>query len=638
MSSIGTSVLIEPANAAILQLHASFIFFTKGDAVDITQVIALLSGIALFLFGMSLMGDGLKKVSGDKLEPILYKLSGTPLRGLLLGTGVTAVIQSSSATAVMIVGFVSAGMMKVSQGISVILGAILGTSITGWVICLSYLDSGSGLAKLLSTATLTGVVAVIGILLRTVSKKNSTKHVGDILMGFVVLMVGMSTMSGAVSGLKEQPWFTSVLTSLSNPILGILVGVLFTALLQSASAAVGIVQALSVTGAMQFEEAFPLLLGISVGAAVPVMLSALGTNSKGKRVSMVYPIATALGAAITAIVFYVVNAFVHFPFMTMTMNPFSLAGANTLMRLFMVLVLFPFTGLIEKLVNILIPLRPEDEDLPTVHLEEMLLKHPAMAREQCRITIEEMAHLTQKGVNLALEMVRDLNVDHVEEVRKLEKAVDDYEDALGTYLVKLTGRDMTVEQNEIVSKYLHTISDLELISDQALVIAIGSHEAFEKLGTFSGGADRELNIMADAVEKVTDLAVRAFIENDLSLAEQIEPLEEIVDNLCDTMKLNHVDRLQKKVCTIAQGFIFNDIITGCERVSDHCANIAVAVIVSGHDSYDMHEYLTKLHEDRSSAYQHYFEEFNKEFNIELSASKDSAQTPIVRSASAVFAD
>ena len=638
MSSIGTSVLIEPANAAILQLPASFIFFTKGDAVDITQVIALLSGIALFLFGMSLMGDGLKKVSGDKLEPILYKLSGTPLRGLLLGTGVTAVIQSSSATAVMIVGFVSAGMMKVSQGISVILGAILGTSITGWVICLSYLDSGSGLAKLLSTATLTGVVAVIGILLRTVSKKNSTKHVGDILMGFVVLMVGMSTMSGAVSGLKEQPWFTSVLTSLSNPILGILVGVLFTALLQSASAAVGIVQALSVTGAMQFEEAFPLLLGISVGAAVPVMLSALGTNSKGKRVSMVYPIATALGAAITAIVFYVVNAFVHFPFMTMTMNPFSLAGANTLMRLFMVLVLFPFTGLIEKLVNILIPLKPEDEDLPTVHLEEMLLKHPAMALEQCRITIEEMAHLTQKGVNLALEMVRDLNVDHVEEVRKLEKAVDDYEDALGTYLVKLTGRDITVEQNEIVSKYLHTISDLELISDQALVIAIGSHEAFEKLGAFSGGADHELHIMADAVEKVTDLAVRAFIENDLSLAEQIEPLEEIVDNLCDTMKLNHVDRLQKKVCTIAQGFIFNDIITGCERVSDHCANIAVAVIVSGHDNYDMHEYLTKLHEDRSSAYQHYFEEFNKEFNIELSASKDSAQTPIVRSASAVFAD
>ena len=606
--------------------------------MDITQVIALLSGIALFLFGMSLMGDGLKKVSGDKLEPILYKLSGTPLRGLLLGTGVTAVIQSSSATAVMIVGFVSAGMMKVAQGISVILGAILGTSITGWVICLSYLDSGSGLAKLLSTATLTGVVAVIGILLRTISKKKSTKSVGDILMGFVVLMVGMSTMSGAVSGLKDQPWFTDVLTSLSNPILGILVGALFTALLQSASAAVGIVQALSVTGAMQFEEAFPLLLGISVGAAVPVMLSALGTNAKGKRVSMVYPIATALGVVITALVFYIVNAVVHFPFMEKVMNPFSLAGANTIMRLFMILALFPLRGLIEKLVNVLIPLRPEDEDLPTVHLEEMLLTHPAMALEQCRTTIEDMAHLTQKGVGLALEMARDLSVDHLEEVRKLETAVDDYEDKLGAYLVKLTGRDMTPEQNDLVSKYLHTISDLELISDQALVIAIGSREAYEKFGQFSGNADHEMDIMANAVERVTDLAVKAFINNDLSLAEQIEPLEEVVDNLCDTMKLNHVDRLQKKICTIAQGFIFSDIITGCERVSDHCANIAVAVIVSGHDSYDMHEYLSKLHEDRSSAYQHYFDQFRKEYHIELAADEVAASTPIVRSASAVFAD
>ena len=235
-------------------------------------------------------------------------------------------------------------------------------------------------------------------------------------------------------------------------------------------------------------------------------------------------------------------------------------------------------------------------------------------------------------------MARDLSVDHLEEVRKLETAVDDYEDKLGAYLVKLTGRDMTAEQNELVSKYLHTISDLELISDQALVIAIGSREAFEKFGQFSGNADHEMDVMADAVERVTDLAVKAFIDNDLTLAEQIEPLEEVVDNLCDTMKLNHVDRLQKKICTIAQGFIFSDIITGCERVSDHCANIAVAVIVSGHDSYDMHEYLSKLHEDRSSAYQHYFEKFREEYRIELAADEVAASTPIVRSASAVFAD
>lgn len=290
--------------------------------MSITEVISLFCGVALFLFGMSLMGDGLKKVSGDKLEPILYKVSGTPVRGVLLGTGVTAVIQSSSATAVMIVGFVSAGMMKVSQGISVILGAILGTSITGWVICLSYIESAGSLAQLLSTTTLTGVVAVIGILMRMTAKRQSVRHFGDILMGFVVLMKGMSTMSGAVSGLGDQPWFTSALTSLSNPLLGIIVGALFTALLQSASAAVGIVQALSVTGAMQFEQAFPLLLGISVGAAAPVMLTALGANTEGKRVALVYPIATALGTVVTASIFYIAHAVFRFSFIQTVMNPF----------------------------------------------------------------------------------------------------------------------------------------------------------------------------------------------------------------------------------------------------------------------------------------------------------------------------
>lgn len=620
---------------------------------------------------MSLMGDGLKKVSGDKLEPILYKLSGTPLRGVLLGTGVTAVIQSSSATAVMIVGFVSAGMMKVAQGISVILGAIFGTSITGWVICLSYLDAGSGLAKLLSTATLTGVVAFIGILIRTTAKKKSTKYVGDIMMGFVVLMVGMSTMSGSVSGLGKQPWFISALTSLSNPVLGIIVGALFTALLQSASAGVGIVQALSVTGAMQFEEALPLLLGISIGASAPVILTALGANTNGKRVSLVYPIATIFGTIVVSAVFYIANAIVHFPFMELVMNPFSMAAVNTFIRLAMILLLFPFIKLIEAVVRALVPDRPEDAEIPAVHLEEMLLKHPPMALEQCRLTMNDMAQLTSKSVDFALDMIRNLESGKVagrslvpdsiagangatdkkgkplpaitleqavEEVRKIEQAVDDYEDALGSYLVKLTGHEMTPEQNEYVSKYLHTISDLELISDQALVIAIGAQKAHENFGHFSGNAGRELQVMAAAVEEATSLAMEAFTSNDLSLAEKIEPLEELVDHLCDTMKLNHVTRLQKKVCTINQGLVFNDIITGCERVSDHCSNIAVAMIVLGNDTYDIHEYLTNLREDRSSAYQAYYEQYKQQYHIDLETTEDGTTSidediPFVPSAS-----
>lgn len=590
----------------------------------------------MFLFGMSLMGDGLKKLSGDKLEPILYKLSGTPLRGVLLGTGVTAVIQSSSATAVMIVGFVSAGMMKVVQGISVILGAILGTSITGWVICLSYLDSGSGLAELLSTATLTGIVAVIGILLRMTSKKKSGRCIGDILMGFVVLMRGMSMMSGSVSGLGSDPRFVSALTTMSNPVLGILVGALFTAILQSASAGVGIIQALSVTGAIQLEEAFPLLLGISIGAGAPVMLTALGANTNGKRVATVYPIATVLGTFVVSVVFYIANAVLHFPFMTKVMNPFSIAGVNSIIRLAMVVMLFPFINVIHTLVQSLVKERGDEIEIPAVHLEEMLLKYPAMALEQCRITINEMAQHTQKSVLLALDMLRNPETDHTEEIRKLEQAMDDYQDALGTYLVKLTGHEMTVEQQEYVSKYLHTIQDLELISDQALVIAIGCEKARDTFGSFSGDAGNELNTMASAVEKAVGLATQAFTDNDLSIAERIEPLEELIDNLCDTMKLNHVDRLQKKVCTISQGFVFNDIISACERISDHCSNIAIAMIVLGHDSYDMHEYLTNLHEERSSVYEHYYEEYKKEFEIPVVSSIDRSEAPFVESSSSGF--
>lgn len=590
----------------------------------------------MFLFGMSLMGDGLKKLSGDKLEPILYKLSGTPLRGVLLGTGVTAVIQSSSATAVMIVGFVSAGMMKVAQGISVILGAILGTSITGWVICLSYLDSGSGLAELLSTSTLTGIVAVIGILMRMTAKKPSGRHVGDILMGFVVLMRGMSMMSGSVSGLGSDPRFVSALTTMSNPVLGILVGALFTAVLQSASAGVGIMQALSVTGAIQLEQAFPILLGISIGAGAPVMLTALGANTNGKRVATVYPIATVLGTIVVSAVFYIANAVFHFPFMTKVMNPFSMAGVNSIIRLFMVILLFPFTNLIHSLVQNLVKESKDENEIPAVHLEEMLLKYPAMALEQCRITINEMATHTQRSVLLALDMVRHPENDHIEEIRKLEQAMDDYQDALGTYLVKLTGQEMTIEQQEYVSKYLHTISDLELISDQALVVAIGSEKAREKFGSFSGDAGHELEVMASAVERAVALATQAFTDNDLSIAERIEPLEELIDDLCDTMKLNHVDRLQKKVCTISQGFVFNDIISGCERISDHCSNIAIAMIVLGHDSYDMHEYLTNLRENRSSVYEHYYEEYKKEFDIKVVSSLDRASAPFVEASSSGF--
>ena len=354
--------------------------------MGISDVISLLGGIALFLFGMSLMGDGLKKVAGSKLELVLYRLSSTPLKGVLLGTGVTAVIQSSSATSVMVVGFVNSGMMKVRQAISVIMGAILGTSITGWILCLSYIPGGSGLVQLLSTEVITGIVAVIGIILRMGSGRTSSRHVGDILLGFAVLMYGMSAMSGAVSPLRESEEFIRILTSFSNPLLGILVGVAFTSVLQSASAAVGILQALSITGAITFEIAFPIIMGIAIGAAVPVLLSALGANLNGKRTAFVYLLIDVLGVVIWATVFYGLNAALHFPFLTDTMTAVSIALMNTLFRLATLVVLFPLIGAMERLVVFLFPdtgLVAEEQDMD--RLEERFLQHPALSIEQSRL-------------------------------------------------------------------------------------------------------------------------------------------------------------------------------------------------------------------------------------------------------------
>ena len=408
--------------------------------MSVSEIISLLSGVAMFLFGMTLMGDGLKRVAGSKLELVLYRLSNTTLKGVLLGTGVTAVIQSSCATSVMVVGFVNSGMMKVRQAISVIIGAILGTSITGWVISLSYIEGSSGVLSLLSTATLTGVVAVVGIFLRVFSKKQVHHHIGDILMGFAVLMFGMSAMSGSVSNLGKQVWFTNLLTSLSNPLLGILAGAVFTAVLQSASAAVGIVQALSVTGAMSFDAALPLLMGIAIGASVPVLLSALGASTDGKRTALVYLVAEIVSVTVCAAIFYVANAIFRFSFTSQIMNPFSIAFVNTILRLAMVLLLIPFTDLLEALVAALIPKKPEPADELFVRLEERFIAHPTLAVEQSRLTINDMALSAREALNEAFGLVTNFNAEGLEHVKKLEDDGDRYEDSLGSYLIRITGR------------------------------------------------------------------------------------------------------------------------------------------------------------------------------------------------------
>ena len=585
--------------------------------MGISNVIELLSGVALFLFGMSLMGDGLKKVAGNKLELVLYKLSGSPIKGVLLGTGVTAIIQSSSATSVMVVGFVNSGMMQVKQAIGIVMGAILGTSVTGWIICLSALEGGSGWVALLSTSTLTGVVAVIGILLRMISKKQSRVHMGDILMGFAVLMFGMQAMSAAVSPLRESEAFLDLLTTFSNPILGILVGLLFTSVLQSASAAVGILQALAATGVITFSVAFPLIMGIAVGAAMPVLLSSLGANVNGKRTAFVYLLIDVLGAVIWGIIFYAANAVAHFPFMDTSLNAVGIAFLNTLFRLATVVVLTPFIGMIEKQICRLIqdtePAGPEKEDF--ARLEARFIGHPAVAIEQCRQALCNMALEAKANLEDAYYLIGDYHEKRFQFVTQREDVIDKYEDKLGSYLIQLTGKELTEQQNKDVTKFLHAIGDVERIGDHAMNIAECAKEINEKHIVFSAGAQQELITMFSAVQEITYNAITAFTTEDLELAYRIEPLEEVIDSLCDEMKLHHVDRLQRGICKLDQGFVFNDLLTNYERVADHCSNIAVAMIELESASFDTHEYMISLKNARAHNFDQYYEEYQQKFAL-----------------------
>ena len=584
--------------------------------MSVADVISLLGGIALFLFGMSLMGEGLKKVAGSRLELVLYKLSSTPLKGVLLGTGVTAVIQSSSATSVMVVGFVNSGMMKVKQAIGVIMGAILGTSVTGWILCLSSLEGGSGVVQLLSTEVLTGIVAVVGIILRMFTGKTSNRYVGEILLGFAVLMYGMSAMSGAVSPLRESEAFIRILTSFSNPLLGILVGLAFTSVLQSASAAVGILQALAVTGAVTFEVALPIVMGIAIGAAVPVLLSALGANLNGKRTAFIYLLIDVLGVLIWALLFYGANAIIHFTFLDTVMSSVSIALMNTLFRLATVIVLLPCIGLMEHMVELLFPddgSAAEEQEMD--RLEERFLQHPALSIEQSRLVTNSMAERAEGNLLMAVGLRNRWSDKDFRMVGETESVIDRYEDKLGTYLMKITSKSLSQSQSEEVSKYLHTISDFERISDHALNISEAAKEIHDKDLQFSPEACHELDVIESAVREILSVAVGAFVENDPQRAARVEPLEEIIDGLCDEMKSHHVDRLQQGVCTLNQGFVFNDLLTNYERVADHCSNIAVAVIEVESDSFDTHEYLNSVKAMKDASFARYYDEYKKKYTF-----------------------
>lgn len=585
--------------------------------MGITAILSLLSGVALFLYGMSLMGDGLKRMAGGKLEPILYRLTNTPLKGILLGAGVTAIIQSSSATTVMVVGFVNSGMMKVAQAIGIIMGANIGTSITGWILCLSYVEGSEGIAQLLSTATISALFAIIGIIFKTFVKKSAYRNAGDVMLGFAILMTGMQSMSGAVSGLKDSPRFVNALTMFSNPFAGILAGILITAVLQSASASVGILQALSVTGTITFATALPMIMGIGVGAACPVLLSAAGTNSNGKRTALIYLLNDLFGMVFWSVTFYSVHAIAHFPFMNMTMGAVQIALLNTVFRAATILMLTPFIKWIERLVFWLVKETDEDsEELADFELlEERFLAFPAIAISQSHKAMNGMAKKARKNLMRAFGLMESYTQDKYQKIQDKENLIDKYEDRLGTYLMQLTGKEMSGAQSRQLSKFLHTISDFERLGDHAVNISEVASELFEKNMEFSEDALYELSVLQNAVQEIVDLTVYAFCENDLKTAVRVEPLRELIAIMCDELKLRHIARLRSGKCKLKQSFAFNDLLNNLERVAAHCSNIAVAIIELEAEEFDPHEYLRGVKGMQNANYSDQFEFYENKYDI-----------------------
>ena len=594
--------------------------------MNFTDVIKLLGGVAMFLYGMSLMGDSLKRVAGNKLELILYRLSGTPLRGILLGAGVTAVIQSSSATSVMVVGFVNSMMMKLRQALAVIMGAVIGTSITGWLIALGAVGSSgsSPVFQLLSTEGISAMAAIAGILMRMICKKKTLIHIGDILMGFAVLMFGMKTMSSAVSGLHDDPGFISFLTNFNNPLLGILIGMVFTAILQSASASVGILQALSSTGLLTMEQTIPMILGIAIGASVPVILSGIGSSVEGRRTAFAYPVIEILRVILFAAVFYGLDAFLHFSFMGETVNMISIALINTLFRVSTVAVLAWFIPLIEKLIIRLVPSNPEEEaeteDMK--RLEERFLKYPTLAVEQTRLTMNKMAELAERSMIAAIALLDIFDPKGYAEVASLEGIVDRYEDKIGSYLMRLTGQEMTETQNKAVSQYLRAITDLERISDHALNIAQRAEEIRDKKIKFSDKGEKEMQNLKTAIREILHLAIESFVTGDAETAYRVEPLEQVIDVICRRMREKHTARLQKGKCTIGNGYVFNDLISDFERVSDHCSNIAIVQVELEDNALDVHELSEVLKEQNTHQFDMYYEEYAERYLKKKDRDKD----------------
>ena len=570
--------------------------------------LTMVGGLALFLYGMKILGDGLSQASGGRLEKILEKLTNNPLKAVLVGAGVTGIIQSSSATTVMVVGFVNSGIMKLEQAVGIIMGANIGTTVTSWILGLTGIDSSSFWIQMLKPTSFSPILAIVGVAILLFSNKDKYKNVATIMVGFAVLMFGMETMSGAVKPLAEVPEFTGILTRFTNPVLGMLAGLILTAVIQSSSASVGILQALCMTGVMPFGAAIPIIMGQNIGTCVTALLSGIGANKNARRAALVHLYFNIIGTVTFMIVFYSINLVHPFAFLEEAATPFGVAAVHSLFNVGATIVLLPFSKGLVKLACLTIR---DDEDatekntaVDTLNLlDARFLDTPSVAVEQSKNVAVTMAELAEQSMNLSIDLLDTYNEEKAEQIVELESQVDRFEDELGSYLVKLSAKNLSEKDSHTLNTILHCIGDFERISDHARNIKEAAEEMNKKELEFSDKAQQELKVLGQAVHDILKITMLSFQEEDLSLAKQVEPLEEVIDELNLSIKQRHIKRLRKGKCTIELGFILSDITNNFERVSDHCSNIAVCLLQVSEDEFDTHAYLGELKQEGNMDFQ-----------------------------------
>lgn len=582
--------------------------------MDIFNILSLIGGLALFLFGMNIMGDALEKRAGNQLKNILEKLTASRWKGFLLGAGVTAIIQSSSATTVMVVGFVNSGIMSLKQAIGIIMGANVGTTITAWILSLTGIESSNVFVSLLKPASFTPVLALIGLILIMRKKNSKGADTGMVLLGFAVLMYGMDAMSAAVSPLRDIPEFQNILTMFSNPVLGVVAGAILTGIIQSSSASVGILQALASTGAVNYASAIPIIMGQNIGTCITAMISSVGTNKNARRTAVVHLSFNIIGTTVLLAAFTIVNQLVHFPFINDSASELGIAIIHTVFNILCTALLFPFANQLEKLACFIVKDSEDKESLKL--LDERLMTTPAIAIDRCRKVVLEMFDKSVQGVKNSCSLLENYDEKIFDNVILDEQEVDKYEDKLGTYLVRVSTQNLSEQDSKNVSELLHIIGDIERISDHSVGIAKSAEEIKEKKLKFSDHATNEINVMVKAVNEIMIQAEEAFEQDNMKAALSVEAMEQVIDNLKHELKKRHINRLKDGKCTIEQGFIMTDIITSLERVSDHCSNIAGCVEEIAHDSLKLHAYTSKINKAPGSEFYKIYEQNMAKYKID----------------------